>query len=151
VQRLLGVPRTIYVDPEQYVATVRSLRPGSALRTAESTAVAGRPGVVVRKRFDNGRAILGGALGNLLVDQITDETIRIVAAESLSMEFSGGTVAVFARGDWKARTETQTRVWSETVPPDKVVFRYEAHARAFADDKPLAEKHVAGAIARRWV
>jgi putative CocE/NonD family hydrolase len=151
VRRLLGAPRTTYVDPEQYVATVRSLRPASTLRTAESAAIGGRAGVVVRKRFDNGRVILGGALGNLLVDQVTDETIRIVTAEPLSMEFSGGTVAVFARRDWKARTETQTRVWSETASSDKVVFRYEAHARAFADDKPLAEKRLTGAITRRWV
>jgi uncharacterized protein len=148
---LLRTPRTSYVDPAQYVPTLKTLRAGSALRKARPVTIGGRPGMEVTKRFDSGRSILGGALDHLLIDQVTEERIRITAGEPRSMAFSGRMRSGLARGAWQARAETETRVWSEGTTPEKTVFRYEARVRAFAGEKLIAQRSVSGAVPRRWV
>jgi hypothetical protein len=150
LQELLRTPRTTYVDPEQYVHTTEE-RPGSSQRTAEPINVEGERGVLVKKFFDNGRTILGGALDNLEVDQVFEEKIQLIDSAPLSIRFTSSYVAKFARGDWKARAVTNTQLWSERTKPGETVFRYEARAQAFVDQELLEEKHVKGSIPRKWV
>jgi uncharacterized protein len=150
VQRLLEIPTTEYVNPEQYVASTEQ-RPASGTRTAQSVIVGGRKGTLVKKVFDSGSSVLGGALGGLLVDQIIEEEIQVFDGKPLSTRFSGSTVSIFSRGDWKARAVTQTRLWSEEIDAGEVVLKYEAVARAFEGDRLLEEKRVEGSIPRQWI
>jgi putative CocE/NonD family hydrolase len=150
VQKLLHGSHTMYVNPEQYVETVEK-RAASNTRTAQPVMVGGKKGTLVKKVFDNGSTILGGALGDVLFDQIIEEAIQIVEGDPLSTTFSGSTVSILSRRDWKTRAVTQTRLWCEKMNADQVVFRYEAHIKAFSDDRLLEEKHIEGVIPRRWV
>jgi hypothetical protein len=77
IQAILGRPRTVHVDPEQYLPALKALRAGSNTRTADPVLVEGRRGVLVRKVLDSGSAIYGGPLDNLLVDQVVEENARI--------------------------------------------------------------------------
>jgi hypothetical protein len=151
IQRLLRNPHTPYVDPEEYVPTVKTLRPASSTRTAQPITVGQREGTLVKKFFDNGSTILGGALGNLLVDQMTEERIQILDHDPLSTTFLSNSVSILVRSDWKTRTVTETRVWSERIKPNEVVFRYEARVRGFISDQLFDEKHVEGTLPRLWV
>ena len=46
---------------------------------------------------------------------------------------------------------TATRVWSERLAPDRVVFRYEASVETFVNDQPFEAKRVDGTIPRSWI
>jgi uncharacterized protein len=150
VHKLLERASTAYVNPEQYVPTTEN-RPASGTRTAQSVTVGSKRAILVKKVFDSGSSVLGGALEGLLIDQIIEEEIRILDDEPLSMTFSGNTVSTFSRDDWKARAVTQTRLWSERIENGEVVFKYEASARAFAGDRLLENKRVEGSIRRQWI
>jgi predicted acyl esterase len=151
VQRLITAPRTAFVGPEQYVPTVKTIRTGSSTREASPVTVGGRSGTQVRKVFDYGSVVYGGALDNLLVDQRVEEDARIFDGDPLSAIASSRSESKLERGEWKVRTLTRTRIWSERIGSDKVVFHYEAEARAFIGDVPFEERHVEGTIPRRWV
>jgi hypothetical protein len=150
IQALLERGRTIHVDPEQYVPTVQTLRAGSSTRTAEPVTVNGRRGSLVRKILDSGSSIYGGPLENLLVDQVVEENARILE-DPLSATAFTRSDSTLARGVWKIRAVTATRVWSERVGLDRVVFRYEASVETFVNDQPFEEKRVDGTIPRRWI
>jgi uncharacterized protein len=150
VQRLLAKPRRAFVDPQQYVKTTEK-RPASDTRTAQPITAGGRKGMLVTKKFDMGSTVLGGALGDVLFDQVIEEKIQILGRDPLSMTFSGSTVTILSRGNWKARAVTETRLWSEEVKAGEIVFQYEAQARAFAGDQLLEERQVKGAIRRLWI
>jgi hypothetical protein len=150
VQKLLGKPRTTYVNPELYVPTTEK-RPSANTRSAETVMSGGKKGTLVKKVFDNGASILGGALGDLLFDQIYEEKVEIVEAEPLSAKFSSSMVSILSRGEWKARALTTTRMWSEKTVTGDAVFRYEALAWAFDGDRLLEEKHLKGTIPRQWI
>jgi uncharacterized protein len=151
IQALLERGRTVHVDPEQYVPTVQTLRAGSSTRTAEPVTVNGRRGSLVRKILDSGSSIYGGPLENLLVDQVVEENARILEDDPLSATAFTRSDSTLARGDWKIRAVTATRVWSEGVGLDRVVFRYEASVETFVNDQPFVEKRVDGTIPRRWI
>jgi uncharacterized protein len=151
IQRLLRNPHTTYVDPENYVPTVKTLRSASSTRTAQPITVDHREGTLVKKVFDSGSTILGGALDNLLVDQMAEERIQVLDRDPLSTTFLSNSVSILVRGDWKTRAVTETRVWSERIKPNEVVFRYEARVQAFISDQLFEEKHVEGTFPRLWV
>jgi hypothetical protein len=111
----------------------------------------GKKGTLVKKVFDSGATILGGALRDLLFDQIYEEKVEIIEAEPLSAKFSSSMVSILSRGDWKARALTTTRMWSEKTAAREVVFRYEAQAQAFDGDRLLEEKRVEGTLPRQWI
>lgn len=148
-QKLLA-PTTEYVNPEQYVSTTE-YRPAAGTRTAQSVVVDGKDGALVKKVFDSGRTVLGGALEDLSVDQVIREEIQILQGEPLSMSFSGTTESTFTRGNWKARSVTHSRLWSERTNAGEVVFKYDASAQAFADDRLIAENRVEGTLPRQWI
>jgi predicted acyl esterase len=150
VQKLLGKSRTTYVNPELYVPTTEK-RPSKNTRSAEIVMSGGKKATLVKKVFDSGATVLGGALGDILFDQIYEEKVEIIDAEPLSAKFSAGTMSILSRGDWKARAVNEARMWSEKTATGEVVFRYDAHARAFDGDHLLEEKHVEGAIPRQWI
>jgi hypothetical protein len=133
------------------VPTLRTLRTGSNTRTAEPVIAEGRRGVLVRKVFDSGSSIYGGPLDNLLVDQVVEENARVFENDPLSATASTRSDSTLARGEWRVRAVTATRVWSERAAQDRVVFRYEASVETFVNDQPFEDKRVDGAIARRWI
>ena len=143
--------RTTYVDPEQYVPTLNSIRPASQERKVERVTVDGNPGTLVRKNFDSGRTVYGGALDNLLVDVNASENFQIVDGKPLSDTGFTHYETALERGDWKVRVVTDTRVWSEQSPSDGPVFRYAADVRGFIGDEVFEANHVEGTIPRRWV
>jgi hypothetical protein len=59
--------------------------------------------------------------------------------------------STLARGDWKERAVTATRVWSEKSPQNEIVLRYEASVEPFVNDQPFEAKRIDGAIPRRWI
>ncbi len=143
-------PRTTYVDPEQYAPTVKSNREGSKERHIERVVVDGRPGTLVRKVFDSGSTVLGGILDNLEVDVIAHENFRIIDDDPMSDTGFTHYETSLARGDWKVKVVTDTRVWSESTL-EGPMFKYEADIHAFIGDQPFEDTHVQGAIPRRWV
>jgi hypothetical protein len=57
---------------------------------------------------------------------------------------------------FRARSETTTKVWSETDGAGGFQFRYLATVKTFTGDpegnyRPFAEKSVTGEIARSWI
>jgi predicted acyl esterase len=142
--------RTAYVNPEQYAPTVKSLREGSKERHVERVVVDGRPGTLVRKVFDSGSTVVGGILDNLEVDVTAQENFRILDGDPLSDTGFTHYETSLVRGDWKVKTVTDTRVWSESTP-EGPVFRYEADIHSFIGDQPFEDAHVQGAIPRLWV
>jgi hypothetical protein len=143
IQALLGRPRTVHVDPEQYLPTLKTLRAGSNTRTLEPILIEGQRGVPVRKVLDSGSSIYGGPLDNLLVDQGVKENARILEDDPLSATAFTHSESTLARGAWKVRAVIATRIWSERLAPDQVVFRYERPA--------VRGEAVEGRISRRWV
>ena len=143
--------RTTYVDPEQYVPTLDSIRPASQERKVERITVDGNAGTLVRKNFDSGRTVYGGALDNLLVDVNASENFQILDGKPLSDEGFTHYETTLERGDWKVKVVTDTRVWSEQSPSDGPVFRYVADVRGFIGDEVFETNRVEGTIPRRWV
>lgn len=66
VERLLRKSRAAHVDSHPYVKTMEK-RPAC---TAKPVIVVGKKGMLVKKVFDRGSAVLSGALGNVLFDQV---------------------------------------------------------------------------------
>jgi hypothetical protein len=58
--------------------------PPSSERIAERVTVNGRPGVLVKKTFDSGSYLYGGALNKLLVDEVAHENFQILDGDPLS-------------------------------------------------------------------
>ncbi|MFO1056447.1 MAG: CocE/NonD family hydrolase [Dongiaceae bacterium] len=151
VQALLGPAATTYCDPELYLRPERSERDGATTRIVEAATIDGRPGLRVRKRFDNGDTVFGGMLDNLRFDQVLEEISEVVAGDPLSATFVGRNRTVLSRGDWSVRSSTSTRIWSERTPDGGFAFRYEASVETFVGDEPFEQKAVSGTIPRRWV
>ena len=143
--------RTTYVDPEHYVPTLKTIREGSHPRAVERVVVDGSEGTLVRKTFDSGRAIFGGALDNLLVDVNASENFQILDGKPLSDTGFTHYETTLERGDWKVKVVTDTRVWSEDTPSGGPVFRYSADVHGFIGDEPFEQNHLEGTIPRRWV
>ena len=143
--------RTTYVDPEQYVPTLDTIRPSSQERKVERITVDGGPGTLVRKNFDSGRTVYGGALDNLLVDVNASENFQILDGKPLSDSGFTHYETTLERGDWKIKVVTDTRVWSEQSPSGGPVFRYVADVKGFIGDEAFESNHVEGTIPRRWV
>lgn len=145
-------PRTAYVNPEIYVPTLKTIREGSNERLVERVTVDGAPGTLVRKTFDSGRNIFGGALDNLLVDVKASENFRILDGQPLSATGFTRYETTLQRGDWIVQVVTDTRVWSEKLSSDgSVVFKYEASVQGFIDGELFEESKVTGTIPRLWV
>lgn len=147
-------PRTTFVDPELYAPTLRTIREGGKKRSAAPVVVDGRPGMMVQKDIDSGSAVFGGILDNLEVDVTSSENIRILDGDPLSDALFSHSETSLARGDWKVKVVTDTRVWSEAVgqdPSDGAMFRYVADIHTFIGDQPFENAHVQGAIPRLWV
>lgn len=151
IQGLLPGSHTTYVNPEQYVPTLQTNRQASDQRLVEPVVVGGKSGTLVRKVFDSGGSVYGGALGNLLVDEIAEENFRILDGDPLSATGFTHYETTLARADWKIRAVTDTRVWNESTPSGQLVFRYQADIHTFVKDEPFEDKHVEGTIPRRWV
>lgn len=143
--------RTTYVDPEQYVPILETIREGSHQRQVERVVVDGIEGTLVRKNFDSGRAVFGGALDNLLVDVNASENFQILDDRPLSQTGFTHYETTLERGDWQVRVVTDTRVWSEDTPSEGPVFRYTADVQGFIGDEPFERNRVEGTIPRRWV
>jgi predicted acyl esterase len=151
IQALLGGSRTTYVNPAQYVPILKTPRPASNTRVVEPVSVEGRTGILVRKDFDRGSTVYGGALADLLVDQSSQENFRILHGDPRSAMGFTRSEARLERGDWKVRVITSTRLWSEKSPAGHLVFRYNASVQSFIADQPFEEQRVEGTIPRRWV
>lgn len=151
VGALVGPPRTVFADPDRYVPTIETIRNGSSSRRAMPIEDGGRRGMKVRKVFDSGRSVMGGALDRLTVDQIVEEEVTILADDPLSATAATRSESRLERDGWKVRTTTATRIWSETLPSGEAVFRYQAELRAFEGGMPFEERRVEGTIPRRWV
>jgi uncharacterized protein len=151
IQALLAGSRTTYVNPELYVPTLKTIRQASSRRSVEPVVVHGKPGVLVRKVFDSGSAVYGGALNDLLVDKIAEENFRILDSDPLSDTGFSRYETRLARGDWNVSAVTETRVRSARDSSGRSFFRYEANIRTFVGAEPFEEKHVSGTIPRRWV
>ncbi|WP_421696248.1 CocE/NonD family hydrolase [Aestuariivirga sp.] len=145
-------PHTAYVDPELYVPTLETIRPGSNQRLVERVDVDGSPGTVVRKTFDSGRTVFGGALDNLLVDVKASENFQILDGQPLSQTGFTRYETTLQRSDWIVQVVTSTRVWSEKQSSDGgVVFKYQANVQGFTDGELFEEAQVEGTIPRLWV
>jgi len=143
--------RTTYVDPEQYVPILETLREGSHQRAVERVVIDGAAGTLVRKKFDSGRAVFGGALDNLLVDVNATESFQILDGQPLSETGFTHYETTLERDDWRVKVVTDTRVWSEDTGPGGPVFRYTADVQGFIGDEPFEQRHVEGTIPRLWV
>jgi hypothetical protein len=139
------------VNPELYVPTLKTIRQASSRRAVEPVVVHGKLGVLVRKVFDSGSAVYGGALNDLLVDKIAEENFRILDSDPLSDTGFSRYETRLARGDWNVSAVTETRVRSARDSSGRSFFRYEANIRTFVGAEPFEEKHVSGMIPRRWV
>ena len=73
VQALIGPPRTAFVDPDQYVPTVKTIREGFTTRESRPVAVAGRQGCRY-KVYDNGSVVLRRRSLRLLVASASRST-----------------------------------------------------------------------------
>ncbi|MFE2181149.1 CocE/NonD family hydrolase [Streptomyces sp. NPDC059455] len=151
IQALLAGSQTAYVNPEQYVPTLKTIREASDQRSVERVVVQGKPGVLVHKVFDSGSAVYGGVLDDLLVDQTAEENFQILDCDPLSATGFTRSATQLQRADWKVRVVTHTRVHSEKTASGRFVFRYEADLHTFVADEPFEEKHIRGTIPRRWV
>jgi hypothetical protein len=111
--------------------------------------------MLVRKVFDSGRYQYGGPLRGLWIDQTAEENFQMIVDEPLSLVGFTKSSATLERPDtdWRARSETSTRVWSELNDKGAPVFRYAATVRAFVgpNDEPFEEKTVEGMIKREWI
>jgi hypothetical protein len=56
-----------------------------------------------------------------------------------------------ARGTWRVRAVTESKVWSERLASGETVFRYEAAVETYIGDEPFEKHRVEGTIPRRWV
>jgi uncharacterized protein len=151
IQNLLARPITTYVNPEQYVPTVKTNRKASHTRTAKRIVVNERRGTLVRKVFDSGSYVYGGALDNLLVDETASENFRVLDGDSLSAIGFTRYDSTLARGGWKVRAVTHSRVWSERTWRAEPVFRYEARVQTYLNGRRFESKRIRGTIPRRWV
>ena len=151
IQALLSGSETRYVNPKHYVRTLKTEREASFERTAARITVNGRRGMLVKKTFDSGSYLYGGALDHLLVDEVARESYQLLDEDPLSATGTTEYRSMFKRGDWKVTAVTRTRVWTEESPRGQVAFRYEAHAQGFIGDELFEEKHLEGAIPRIWV
>jgi len=151
IQRLLAGSVTAYVNPEQYVPTLQTLRGETNSRVAQPIAARGRKGILVKKLFDSGSYIYGGALQNMLVDETASENFQILDGDPLSAVGFTHYETTLGRGEWKIKAVTDTRVWSERDPTGQVVFRYGATAQTFLNGKPFKNKRVTGRVIRRWI
>jgi hypothetical protein len=142
IQALLSGSETRYVNPKCYVPTLKTKRDASFERTAQRVIVNGRPGMLVRKTFDNGSYRYGGALDKLLVDEVAHENFQLLDGDPLSATGFTEYTSTLQRGDWQVTAVTRTRVWTEEMVPGQVVFRYDARARAFIGDRLFEENQV---------
>ncbi len=151
VEALLGTPVTAHVNPEQYAPIEKTLRDGANKRTARAVDVDGKPGVVVHKLMDAGSFVYGGILNHLLVDSSATETFTTIANEPLSSTMVARYDSKLARGTWRVRAVTESKVWSERLASGQTVFRYEAAVETYIGDEPFEKHRVEGTIPRRWV
>jgi predicted acyl esterase len=158
-QRLLPAKSaSAFVEPEDYVPILDEARPAQTTRDAEPIEIDGRRGMRVTKVFDNGNYHYGGALQGLWVDQAARESFELMLDDPLSMTGTASSTATLSRPDssWRARSETEARVWSERDATGAPVFRYAASVRTFVTrpdgtEEPFEAKTVSGKITRRWV
>jgi uncharacterized protein len=147
----------VYVNPDDFLPTLVEARPAETTRKAYSVTINGKPGVLTRKVFDSGRYQYGGPLQGLWVDQIAEENFEMVIGEPLSLVGYTQSTTILERPEqgFRARSETTTKVWSETDGAAGFQFRYLATVKTFigdsGTDRPFAEKPVAGEIARSWI
>jgi putative CocE/NonD family hydrolase len=151
VEALLGTPVTAHVNPDQYAPIVKTIRDGANKRTARAVDVDGKPGVVVHKLMDAGSFVYGGLLDNLLVDSSATETFTTIANEPLSSTMVARYDSKLARGTWRVRAVTESKVWSERQASGQTVFRYEAAVQTYIGDEPFESHRVEGTIPRRWI
>lgn len=143
--------KTTYVNPDLYMPTVKTVREATTIRTTEAVTIESRKGVQVKKAIDNGAVIYGGVLDQLLVDQKAYETYQIIEGDPLSMTGSVRFESILERGNWKARSVTETRIWSEKISSDQIFFQYEASVETFINDEPFEKRRISGDIPRMWV
>lgn len=140
-----------YVNPGEYVPTLKEARPSDTTRTEEPITVGDKSGVVVKKSFDNGRYQYGGPLEGLWVDLVAKENYQLLDNDPLSLNGWTSSTSGLERpkADWRIRTETKTKVWSERDKSGEYVFRYEATVQTFiGDDQPFEQKTVEGSVPR---
>jgi predicted acyl esterase len=147
-----------YVNPDDYLPTLVEARPAESTRKATHVTINGKPGILTRKLFDSGRYQYGGPLQGLWVDQIAEENFQMVIGDPLSLTGFTQSTTVLERPEqgFRARSETTTKVWSETDGTGRFQFRYLATVKAFIGDstgnyRPFAEKSVSGEIPRSWI
>lgn len=158
-QLLSADSKIVCVDAADYVPT-ETERESKATSRAEPLVVRGRKGVRVHKVVDAGRYRYGGPLGGLLVDQVAEENFQMLEADPLSLEGFSSMHTVLERsgeyGDWKARSQTTARVWSERDAKGLVFFRYRSTIETFIADEqgafqPFEDTVVEGSVPRRWI
>ena len=110
IQTLIGPPHTEFLNADQYVPAIRTIREGSATREAKPFADGGRKGMKVRKHYDSGSAVFGGGLDGLLVDQTFEEEVVIFENDPLSHAMTTRSEAKLKRGASKTRAEAKTRI-----------------------------------------
>jgi predicted acyl esterase len=159
VQKLLPTKSAeAYVNPDDYLPTLKEPRAAETTRKASPVTINGKPGVLTRKVFDSGRYQYGGPLQGLWVDQIAEENFQMAIGDPLSLVGFTQSTTILERPElgWRTRAETTTNVWSEAGGADGFVFRYRATVKTFigdatGKDQPFAEKTVTGEIARSWI
>jgi hypothetical protein len=111
-----------------------------------------KTGTAIKKVFDYGRYQYGGPLKELWVDEIGEENIQILDNDPLSMVCYTKYISILERADWRIRSETTSRVWTESTEPGHYSFRYTASINTFIghDEQPFEQKNVEGSIPRLW-
>jgi putative CocE/NonD family hydrolase len=151
IERLIGTPVTAHVNPDRYAPIEKTIRDGANRRTARAVEIGGKPGVAVSKLMDGGSYVYGGILDHLLVDSSATEEFTTIADDPLSSTMIARYDSKLARGNWRVRAVTESKVWSERLPSGETAFRYEAKVDTFIGDTPFESHSVEGTIPRRWV
>ncbi|MBK8047531.1 MAG: CocE/NonD family hydrolase [Anaerolineales bacterium] len=153
-RRLPSQTEIVWVDSSDYVP-VEILREGEESRVMEPITINGKTGTLVKKHFDSGGARYGGPLAGLEVDLAAEENFQIIDDDPLSQVGFMKMTTTMQRPalNWRIRTETAARVWSEIAEDGQPVFKYLAELQAFIgpDDAPFEQRTVQGAIPRIWV
>lgn len=131
-------------------------RPGKNTRTVEHCTVDGRNGVLVRKVSDSGRCRYGGILGKLWLEQIARENFMMLEEDPLSVICFTSCETIMERPEknWRVRSETTTKIWSEQDDAGQCRLKYRATAKAFVGPgrgELLEKKTVTGSVPRKWV
>jgi uncharacterized protein len=148
---------SVYVD--DYVTTTADPdRPGGNTRQVKQISVGGRKGILVKKIFDYGRCRYDGYLNGLWVDQVCGENFRMLDNDPLSLICFTSCRTTLERPteNWKIRSVTSTKIWTERDQDGRSQFKYLARIRAFIWKKDggftlFEEKKVEGSIPRKWV